>query len=59
MCVKMNIIRNLKIYKTLNERGKTECLCILFPESGTASFFILPDPRLHLLILSVLSLKQG
>ena len=55
----MNNIRNLIIYKTLNERGKTESLCLSVPESGTASLFILPDLRLHLFILLVLSLKQG
>ena len=51
----MNNIRNLRIYKTLNERGKTECLCPSVPESGTASLSILPDLILHLLILLVLS----
>ena len=51
----MNNIRNLRIYKTLNERGKTERLCLSVPASGTASLFILPDMRPHLLILLVLS----
>ena len=55
----MNNIRNLRIYETLNERGKTECLRLSVSESDTASLFIFPDLRLHLLILLVLCLKQG
>ena len=34
-------------------------MCLSVPDSGRASLFILPDLRLHLLILLVLSLKLG